>query len=57
MARTMQKPIPWLPIDSRFFSLGHVRGVSRVFLIIEMILAVLIVLGTLTLVITTYLLH
>lgn len=57
MTRKMQKPIPWLPVDSRLISFGHVRGISRIFLIIEMVLAVFIVLGTFTLVITTYLLH
>ena len=57
MKRSMQKTIPWLPIDSRFFSFGHVRGVSRIFLTLEMIFAVLIVLGTLILTITTYHLH
>lgn len=50
MARKMQKPIPWLPIDSRLFyplwSFGHVRGVARAFLIIEIVLATLIVLGS-----------
>lgn len=51
MARSLQKPVPWLPVDSRFFSFGHVRGVTRVFLILEMMMAVLIVLGTLAIVI------
>jgi len=50
MARSLQKPIPWLPIDSRFLSFGHVRGVTRVFLVLEMMMAVLIVLGTLAIV-------
>ena len=48
----MQKPIPWLPVDSRLFgsflSFGRVRGIARVFLTVEMVLAVLIVLGTLS---------
>ncbi len=54
MARKMQKPIPWLPIDSRLISFSRVRGVARIFLTVEMILAVLIVFGTLVLTITTY---
>ncbi len=44
-------PIPWLPIDSRLipplFSFGHVHGMARLFLEIEMLLAVLVVAGTL----------
>lgn len=60
MAKKMQKPIPWLPVDSRLFgpflSFGHVRGVARIFLEIEMILAVLIVFGTLTVVVLKLLL-
>ncbi|OGG34467.1 hypothetical protein A2363_00460 [Candidatus Gottesmanbacteria bacterium RIFOXYB1_FULL_47_11] len=50
MARKMQKPIPWLPIDSRLFgpifSFGHVHGFARAFLVIEIVLATLIVLGS-----------
>jgi hypothetical protein len=40
-----------MPVDSRLFgsflSFGHVRGTARIFLEVEMILAVLIVFGTL----------
>lgn len=40
----------WLPIDSRLLpkilSFGHVKGVARVFLQIEMMAATLVVLGT-----------
>lgn len=40
----------WLPIDSRLilplFSFGHVHGVAKVFLTVEMILAFGVVLGT-----------
>ncbi|MBI5614301.1 hypothetical protein HY947_05225 [Candidatus Gottesmanbacteria bacterium] len=40
----------WLPIDSRLlphlFSFGHVKGIARVFIEIEMILSVFVVLGT-----------
>lgn len=40
-----------MPVDSRLFgsflSFGNVHGVARIFLEVEMILAVLIVLGTL----------
>ncbi|HUD19451.1 MAG TPA: hypothetical protein VMR81_03345 [Patescibacteria group bacterium] len=49
--------IAWLPIDSRlfpFFSFTHVRGVARVFLILEMILSVGVVVGTLALVILRF---
>jgi len=52
MARKMQKPISWMPVDSRlfgpFFSFGRVRGAARIFLAAEMILAVFIVLGTIS---------
>lgn len=46
-------PIPWLPIDSRiisFLSFSHVRGIARVFLIVEMILCTFVVVGTVILV-------
>lgn len=43
-------PIAWLPVDSRllvpFLSFGHVRGIARVFLVIEIVLSILIVFGT-----------
>ncbi|MCX6791776.1 MAG: hypothetical protein NT149_01945 [Candidatus Gottesmanbacteria bacterium] len=59
MARRVEKPIPWLPIDSRlvgsFFAFGHVQGIARIFLTVEMILAVLIVLGTLSVILLTVL--
>jgi len=49
-----------MPVDSRlvgsFLSFGRVRGAARIFLEIEMILAVLIVLGTLTVVLLKLLL-
>jgi len=49
--RKNDKPIPWLPIDSRlilpFLSFGHVRGFARLFLQIEMLLAILVVVGAL----------
>lgn len=45
------EPIHWLPIDSRLFSplfsFGRVRGVAKIFLAIEMLLAALVVIGTL----------
>jgi hypothetical protein len=50
MAQKLQKPIPWLPIDSRLISFGNVHGVARIFLVLEMIMAVLIVAGTLAMV-------
>jgi len=45
--------IDWLPIDSRiipFIHFSHVRGIARIFLMIEMGLCVFVVLGTLILV-------
>jgi hypothetical protein len=46
---------PQLPIDERIipdvFSFSHVHGVARVFLIIEILLSSLVVLGTVTLVV------
>ncbi len=45
------KPIRWLPIDSRFitpiFKFGAVKGTARIFLEIEITLAIFIVGGTL----------
>ncbi len=44
-----RQTISWLPIDSRLvpniISFGHVRGVARVFLQIEIILSFLVVMG------------
>lgn len=49
--------IQWLPIDSRIlpslFAFGHVRGLAKVFLIIEMLLAGFVVTGTLLLMLLT----
>ncbi|OGG01309.1 hypothetical protein A2Z33_05340 [Candidatus Gottesmanbacteria bacterium RBG_16_52_11] len=49
------QPLFWLPVDSRIlpdiFAFGHVRGIARIFLEIEITLAILIVIGTLTIVI------
>lgn len=49
------KPISWLPVDSRLFlpllNFGHVKGLARFFLVIEIVLAVLVVLGTIVIVI------
>ncbi|MBI5620920.1 hypothetical protein HY949_04015 [Candidatus Gottesmanbacteria bacterium] len=46
-------PVSWMPIDSRIipllFSFGHVRGVARFFLLIEILLSFLVVMGTLIL--------
>lgn len=51
---SLEKPIPWLPIDSRIFPqifrFGHVKGTARIFLQIEMILSVGVVIGTLLIV-------
>ncbi len=50
-----ETPLSWLPIDSRLvlplFSFGHVRGVAKIFLTIEMILAIGVVGGTFVLVV------
>ena len=52
--RPAKQPIPWLPIDSRIiphiFSFGHVKGITKVFLQIEMVLSVGVVIGTLIIV-------
>lgn len=54
--RRTQKPVSWLPVDSRLFgsflSFGHVHGIARIFLEMEIILSTIIVLGV---VIITYL--
>lgn len=46
-----ERPIRWLPIDSRFitpiFSFGSVKGIARLFLEIEITFALFIVFGTL----------
>ena len=59
MARKMEKPIPWMPVDSRLFgsflAFGHVQGIARIFLTVEMILAVLVVFGTLSMIFLTVL--
>ena len=43
----------WLPVDDRLipqiFSFGRVKGIARVFLQVEMILSVIVVLGSLVL--------
>ena len=48
--RKFGKPIPWLPIDSRLipniFAFGHVKGIARIFLVIEIVSSVLVVIGT-----------
>ena len=48
------KPLAWLPVDSRLippiFAFGKVQGWARVFLEIEIVLALLVVIGTLLLV-------
>jgi len=44
-------PVSWLPVDSRLmlplFSFTHVRGIAKIFLTVEMILAFAVVIGTL----------
>ena len=50
-----QKVIAWLPIDSRlilpFVGFGRVKGISRVFLEVELALSILVVTGTVLLMI------
>ena len=52
------KPISWLPVDSRLFlpllNFGHVKGLARVFLEIEIVLSLLVVLGTLAIVVLRF---
>jgi hypothetical protein len=52
--RKTDKPIAWLPIDSRiffpFFAPTHIHGIARVFLIVEMTLSVLMVVASIILV-------
>ncbi|MBI3385561.1 hypothetical protein HY031_00585 [Candidatus Gottesmanbacteria bacterium] len=47
------QPVSWLPVDSRLilplFSFGHVKGMARLFLEIEILLSLLVVGGTLVL--------
>ena len=51
LSSNLGEPIWWLPIDSRLIppiiSFNHVKGLPRIFLIIEIILSSLIVIGTL----------
>lgn len=46
----LEQPVSWLPVDSRLvlplFSFGHVHGVAKFFLTIEMALAICVVCGT-----------
>ncbi len=45
--------VSWLPIDERIlpqiFSFGRVKGIARIFLQVEIILSVIVVLGSLVL--------
>lgn len=49
----------WLPVDSRLippiFSFSHVHGAAKIFLTVEMILALGVVIGTLAVMILHYL--
>lgn len=51
--------VNWLPVDSRLilpiFSFSHVRGAAKLFLTVEMILALGVVIGTLAVMILHYL--
>ena len=48
--KNLKDDLQWLPIDSRLlphlFSFGHVKGIARIFIQLEMVLSVLVVLGT-----------
>jgi hypothetical protein len=55
---TFEKPILWLPVDSRlfpFFSFSHVKGLARLFLLIEIVLSLIVVIGSCALVCLSYL--
>ncbi len=45
-----EEPVSWLPVDTRvmlpLLSFGHVHGVAKVFLTIELVLAVSVVFGS-----------
>ena len=46
------RPVSWLPVDNRLFpfiSFGHVKGIARIFLEIEIVAALLVVAGTIVL--------
>lgn len=53
IASKIEQPV-WLPIDIRLvpptFQFSHAKGVARVFLILEMVLTTIVVVGTLLLV-------
>lgn len=53
------RPISWLPVDSRLVlplvEFGHVKGLARWFLQIEIILSVLVVVGVLALFVLKFL--
>lgn len=48
--RKTEQPVSWLPVDSRLFlpilSFSHVKGLARLFLEIEIVLSLLVVIGT-----------
>lgn len=45
-----QHAVHWLPVDSRLisplFSFGHIHGIAKIFIMVEMLLATAIVIGT-----------
>ncbi len=57
--KTTSSELSWLPIDSRIlpslFAFGHVKGIAKIFLTIEMLLAGFVVTGTLLLFVLTVL--
>lgn len=57
MKKARHKQISWLPFDSRLippiFGWGHVHGIAKTFLILEMLLATGVVVGTLLVVLLT----
>ncbi len=52
MGDMKSRSVSWLPVDNRLFpfiSFGHVKGIARLFLEIEIICALLVVAGTIVL--------
>ena len=53
--RRHDEPVSWLPVDSRLFSplfsFSHVHGVGKIFIAMEMVLAVGVVFGAAILVV------
>lgn len=54
MGLMKDKSLNWLPIDSRLipplFHFGHLRGIAKIFVVVEMALSSMVVVGTFILV-------